>query len=84
MKELECDVYRSPKQEYLYLFGPSSEGMDRVPQDLLTQFGEPEKTISFTLSADRELARENAALVMENLQLHGYHLQLPPADKKFV
>ncbi len=32
MKELECDVYRSPKQEYLYLFVPSSEGMDRVPQ----------------------------------------------------
>lgn len=83
MTEIECDVYKTEKKENLYLYVPAEQGMSRVPEDLLSQFGEPEKALSFTLTEDKALAKEDPALVLKNLQEQGYHLQLPPADNKF-
>ena len=84
MKSLECDIYKSAKKEYLYLFVPADEGMARVPSELLAKFGEPEKTLTLTLTQEHVLAKENPLQVLRNLQQHGYHLQLPPADDYFV
>ena len=84
MKEVECDVYRSVKKEYLYLFVPADEGMAGVPDELLAQFGEPEKALSFTLSQERDLAKEDPVQVLQNLLQQGYHLQLPLAEEQFV
>ena len=82
--EIECDVYRSSTKEHLYLFVKAGEGMVSVPQDLLLQFGQPEKALSVVISPDRVLAKEDPELVAKNLLEQGYHLQLPPADKRFV
>lgn len=84
MMEIPCDVYRSEKKENLYLYVPAEEGFDRVPEALLEQFGPRELALSFVLSADRSLAKEDPQLVLENLQNQGYHLQLPPADDRFA
>ena len=84
MKTLECDVYRSGKREYLYLFVPADEGLARVPDELMAQFGEPEKALSLTLTQEHVLAKEDSVKVLHNLQQHGYHLQLPPTDDHFV
>lgn len=80
--EIECDVYKSPKKTDYYLYVVASEGLERVPELLLKQLGEVEKALSFTLNADRTLAREDPVLVMNNLQAQGYHLQMPPADER--
>lgn len=79
---IQCDVYRSSKKENLYLYVAAEEGLKRVPDELLTQFGEPEKTLSFELTQDRQLAKEDAPTVIANIQEKGFHLQLPPADEK--
>ena len=84
MKEVECDVYRSAKKEYLYLFVPADVGMASVPDELLAQFGEPEKVLSFTLTQERDLAKEDPVQVLQNLLQQGYHLQLPLAEEQFV
>ena len=84
MKEVKCDVYRSAKKKYLYLFVSADEGMARVPDELLAQFGEPEKALSFTLTHERDLEKEDPVQVLQNLQLQGYHLQLPHANEQFV
>ena len=81
MQEVECDVYRSAKKEYLYLFVPADEGMARVPDELLAQFGVPEKALSFTLTQERDLAKEDPMQVLQNLLQQGYHLQLPLAEE---
>ena len=81
MKEVECDVYRSAKKEYLYLFVPADEGMASVPDELLALFGEPEKALSFTLTQERDLAKEDPVQVLQNLLQQGYHLQLPLAEE---
>lgn len=83
MSEVECDVYRSSKKEHLYLYVKAGEDLSLVPEALMTQFGSPELALTFTLHAERRLAREDPKRVMENLESQGYHLQLPPADEKF-
>ena len=80
---MECDVYKSVKKENYYLYVEAGEGLDRVPEALLKQFGEVEKALTFELTPDRRLAREDAEQVISNLQSQGYHLQLPPADDRF-
>ncbi len=83
MTVMECDVYKSVKKENYYLYVPADEGLDRVPGELLTQFGEIELALTFTLTADRRLAREDPTLVIANLQAKGFHLQLPPPKDHF-
>ena len=81
--EFECDVYRSSKKENLYIYVVAADGLSKVPRELLDHFGPPEKTLSFTLTKDRSLAKEDVQLVMENLQSQGYHVQLAPAEDRF-
>lgn len=81
--KIECDVYRSSRKELLYLYVTAEQGLQPVPEDLLKQFGEPEKTISFELTESRKLGQEDAKTVMRNLLEKGYHLQLPPAEERF-
>ena len=79
MNSLEiCQVFRSPKREGMYLYVRKQEGLERVPEELLGQFGTPEPALIFKLSPDRKLARANAGEVMAALKDKGYFLQLPP------
>ncbi|MBO6556347.1 MAG: YcgL domain-containing protein [Pseudomonadales bacterium] len=80
---MECDVYKSVKRENYYLYVAAGEGLNRVPEALLKQFGEVEKALTFELTPERRLAREDAEQVISNLESQGYHLQLPPADDRF-
>ena len=82
-KQVICDVYRSSTVENLYIYVPAADGLSKVPQELLGQFGEPEKAVSFTLTADRALAKEDPLKVLQNLNEFGFHVQLPPADERF-
>ena len=75
-----CDVYKSEKSEDIYLYVDHGEGLDKVPEGLLQQFGEPKIALSFMLSEDRILAKEDPKRILQNLAEHGYHLQLPPAE----
>ncbi|MCB1647678.1 MAG: YcgL domain-containing protein [Pseudomonadales bacterium] len=80
MSRILCDVYKSSIKADLYIYVNRAEGLDRVPEALLKQFGSPALALTFELHAERRMAREDPAVVMQNLAAHGYHLQLPPAD----
>ncbi len=84
---MECDVYKSLRPKYgreeFYLYVEADTGMDQVPEALAAQFGEVEKVLSFELTPEKKLAREDPEVVLRNLQTQGYHLQLPPADERF-
>ncbi len=78
--QVYCDVYKSEEKEDIYLYVDHDEGLDKVPEALLQQFGELKIALSFILSENRVLAKEDPKRVLQNLAAHGYHLQLPPAD----
>lgn len=75
-----CDVYKTSKKESLYLYVKRSEGLKRVPEDLLQKFAEPELALTFELKEGRKLAKEDTKLVIKHIEEQGYHLQMPPTD----
>jgi uncharacterized protein YcgL (UPF0745 family) len=77
-QEIACWIYRSPRKDEMYLYLPAEDDFSTIPAPLLKGFGTPEKVMQLNLSASQKLAREDVAVVMENLQNQGFHLQMPP------
>ena len=78
---VQCDVYKSDSKEGVYLYVDHDTGLEKVPQELLDQFKDPELALSFTLDGARTLAKEDPAVVLKNLKSQGYYLQLPPVQR---
>jgi len=73
------EIFRSAKEEGMYLYVRKEEGLSRVPEELLRHFGRAEHAMVLLLTPERKLARVSAAKIIESLQTQGYYLQLPPA-----
>lgn len=71
-----CHIYRSGRKLDTYLYLADKDDFSIIPADLLRVFGPPEFSFSLDLTQQRELAREDAAKVLDNLENQGYHLQL--------
>jgi uncharacterized protein YcgL (UPF0745 family) len=76
-----CQVFRSPRKEQTYLYVDQARGLEDVPETLLAQFGEPEQVMTLMLSAQRKLARADAAEVLAQIEQQGFYLQLPPGPQ---
>jgi len=77
-----CEIYRSPKEEGMYLYVKKSEGLSRVPEDLLKLFGKPQQAMVLLLTPEKKLAHANIEKVAECLETQGFYLQLPPRDQQ--
>lgn len=73
-----CWIYRSSRNNELYLYLPEPDRFDRVPEPLRRLFGEPVLVMELTLDRDRRLARVDVAKVREALAGAGFFLQMPP------
>ncbi|MAN50687.1 MULTISPECIES: YcgL domain-containing protein [unclassified Marinimicrobium] len=78
MKQL-VEIFRSPKEEGMYLYVKREEGLERVPEDLLRRFGTPQSAMVLALTPERKLARTTAERVLACLEEPGYYLQMPPS-----
>lgn len=72
------EIFRSAREEGLYLYVDKREGMARVPAALLERFGKTESAMLLMLEPGRSLARANAATVLAAIREQGFYLQLPP------
>lgn len=79
-----CQVFRSKRHDGMYLFVDKQEGMARVPERLLAEFGLPEPSIIFLLTPERTMVRVNASTVLADIEEKGYYLQLPPSNDDTV
>lgn len=77
MKKI-CSVYKSPREEGMYLYVIKSEALSRVPEALLEIFGKPQHAMTLLLTPERTLARVDVASVMRDLDEKGFYLQMPP------
>ncbi|MGM8226429.1 YcgL domain-containing protein [Cellvibrio sp. ARAG 10.3] len=75
------EIYRSPKEEGMYLYVNKNEGLSRVPEALLQRFGKPQQAMVLVLTPEKKLARASVEKVIESLQTQGYYLQLPPLSE---
>ncbi len=71
-----CHIYRSNRKLDTYLYLLDKDDFSMIPSELMRVFGPPEFSFSFDLIEGRELAKEDSAEVIENLENQGYHLQL--------
>ncbi|MCP3907584.1 MAG: YcgL domain-containing protein [Oceanicoccus sp.] len=83
MKKI-CTIYRSPKQEGMYLYVDKQEDLERIPAALLKRFGKPEQAMTLVLTPERELARVDIAKVLASLEEQGFFLQMPPQPDKVM
>jgi len=77
-----CAVYKSPKKIDTYLYLAKKDNFACLPAALLKLLGQPVYVMELELTAERKLAQEDVQQVMKNLQMQGWHLQMPPSDKQ--
>ncbi|MBW2939450.1 YcgL domain-containing protein [Zhongshania aquimaris] len=77
-----CAVYRSSRTEGMYLYVDHQEDLARVPEELLSRFGKPQRSMTIVLHAERKLARADVARVMGEIENNGFYLQLPPQPER--
>ncbi len=73
-----CQVFKGARKADTYLYVAQDEGLERVPEALLKQMGELSSVMLLKLSAERKLARVEAADVLAAIEEQGYYLQMPP------
>ncbi len=79
-----CDIYKSAKEEEMYLYVNKQEALTRVPEALLERFGKPVHVMTMLLQAQKKLARVDVERVLEQLQAEGFYLQLPPPKDDYM
>lgn len=77
-----CEIYRSPKEEGMYLYVKKEEGLTKVPDDLLKIFGKPQQAMVLLLTPGKKLAHASVEKVAESLETQGFYLQLPPRNER--
>lgn len=77
-----CQVFRSPKEEGMYLYVKKEEGLTRVPDDLIKLFGKPQPAMVLLLTPDKKLARVSVEKVVDSLIAQGFYLQMPPRNEQ--
>ena len=77
-----CQVFRSSKEEGMYLYVQKDEGLSRVPEDLLKLFGKPQPAMVLLLTPEKKLARVSVDKVVESITRQGFYLQLPPRTEQ--
>jgi len=77
---VQAYVYKSLKKADTYVYLAARDDFTRLPEPLRTQLGALEFVLDVALTPERKLAREDVAVVRDNLVSRGFHLQFPPAS----
>ncbi len=74
---MQCYIYKSQRTEGAYVYLRDADAFNLVPAGLAEKLGTLTFVIELDLSPERKLACEDVNAVMANLQMQGFHLQLP-------
>ncbi|MBK6738801.1 MAG: YcgL domain-containing protein [Haliea sp.] len=79
-----CQVFRSSRQQEMYLYVEKSRGLDAVPDELLARFGTPTPVMVLLLTPERTLARAESSAVLASIEQQGFYLQMPPTPAQLL
>ena len=74
---MQCFIYRSLKKNGLYVYMPKKDDFEKIPEGIMAQLGEIEFAMKIELTKDKKLAKEDPVKVIENIEINGFHLQMP-------
>lgn len=72
-------VYKSLKKADTYVYLAARDDFTRLPEPLRRQMGTLQFAMDVDLTPPRTLAREDPAVVRENLVTRGFHIQFAPS-----
>jgi len=78
VKSMLCTIYKSSREEEMYLYVARGYDLSELPTELMDKMGKLKEVMTLTLDIDRKLARVEAKNVLANIEAKGYFLQLPP------
>ena len=70
-------IYRSSRKPDLYIYLSEEDDFSKVPKEIYNSLGIIEFAMELEIKKDMRLARENPQIVLEHLNEHGFHIQLP-------
>ena len=74
---MQCFIYRCSNRPDLYIYLAEEDVFDNVPKELFNTLGIIEFSMELELTPETKLAREDTQKVIDNLNEHGFHIQLP-------
>ncbi len=74
---MQCYIYRSSIKDGLYVYLAEEDGLEKLPEPVLKQLGNPEYAMTLELHPDRKMGQEDARVVLDNLKSRGFHVQMP-------
>lgn len=80
VQRLTVWIYKGSRRAETYLYVPTQDNFERVPDELLDAMGRLELVMELEIHAGRRLARVDAVDVMKSVARAGYFLQLPPIE----
>ena len=75
---MQCFIYKSSKQDELYLYVDKKDDFSSLPDLLINRIGKPVFVMELELTPNRKLAREDTKKVIEHLRERGFFVQMPP------
>lgn len=79
-----CEIFKSPRQDEMYLYVDKTEGLERVPEALLEVFGTPKPVMTMLVKPEKDLARAKAEDVLREIREQGFYLQMPPKKEDYL
>lgn len=73
-------IYKSLRKADTYVYLTARDDFARLPEALRTQLGALSFVLEVALTPQRKLAREDVAVVRQNLAAQGFHVQFPPTQ----
>lgn len=77
-------IYKSSKKDEMYLYVEKAHKLTKIPDSLMSVFGEPIHVMDMPLKADRKLARVDKGKLLEQLEHKGFYLQMPPPKEDYM
>jgi len=74
---VESYIYRCRNKPDIYIYLAEEGNFDNIPGAIFNSLGIIEFTMQLEITPQTKLAREDTETVLNNLNEHGFHLQLP-------
>jgi uncharacterized protein len=73
---MKCFIYRCNLKQDMYIYLAEEDNFENVPKEIYNSLGIVEFSMELEITPDTKLARENTTTVLNNLEQHGFHIQL--------
>jgi uncharacterized protein YcgL (UPF0745 family) len=83
MKKI-CNIYKSAREEELYIYVDNKDALSRVPDALKAHTGELKLVMTLLITEGKNLARVEAVKVLNAIEEQGFYLQMPPTKDPYV